>query len=76
MTGNDSLKLLNSTLQNGLQNEFYDTLRNPNFGLSDRIDEFALPLYYEEMKVDRLESQVKLKRKKQNYHSTYGLLLI
>lgn len=41
-----------------MQFEFYDALRNSSLELSDRIDEFAMPLYYEEMKVDRMESQV------------------
>ncbi|XP_076245101.1 ras GTPase-activating-like protein IQGAP1 [Calliopsis andreniformis] len=53
----DSVKLLNLMLQNGDQNEFYNALRNPNLELSDKINEFAMPLYYEEMKIDRLESQ-------------------
>ncbi|XP_054010124.1 ras GTPase-activating-like protein IQGAP1, partial [Hylaeus anthracinus] len=53
----ESVKLLNLTLQTGVQSEFYDALRNPSLGLLDRIDEFAMPLYYEEMKVDRMESQ-------------------
>ncbi|KZC12883.1 Ras GTPase-activating-like protein IQGAP1 [Dufourea novaeangliae] len=54
---NESVKHLNLTLQTGVKNEFYNALRNPELGLSDRIDEFAMPLYYEEMKVDRTESQ-------------------
>lgn len=38
--------------------EFLDALKNPYLGLSHLVDEYALPLYYEEMKIDRLESEV------------------
>lgn len=39
--------------------KFYKALQSPCLGLSDYIDEFAFPLYYEEMKEDRAISQVK-----------------
>lgn len=41
------------------QKEFFEALKNPDLGLSHYVDEYALPLYYEEMKIDRLESEVK-----------------
>ena len=40
--------------------EFYEALKNPQLGLYRFIDEFAAPLYYEEMKLDRLESEVRV----------------
>ncbi|XP_078048629.1 ras GTPase-activating-like protein IQGAP1 [Augochlora pura] len=54
---NDAVKHLNSILQIGELTDFNDALKNIDLGLSDRINEFAMPLYYEEMKVDRAESQ-------------------
>ncbi|XP_031839391.1 ras GTPase-activating-like protein IQGAP1 [Nomia melanderi] len=54
---NGAIEHLNLTLRTGAQNEFYNVLRNPDLGVSDRIDDFAMPLYYEEMKVDQTESQ-------------------
>ncbi|XP_076391557.1 ras GTPase-activating-like protein IQGAP1 isoform X1 [Megachile rotundata] len=53
----EGVKLLNSTLQNGLKNEFSEALKSPKLGLIEQIDDFAIPLYYEEMKIDRTESQ-------------------
>ncbi|XP_076668779.1 ras GTPase-activating-like protein IQGAP1 isoform X2 [Andrena cerasifolii] len=53
----EAIKLLNLTLQNSMPHEFYNILANPDLGLREKVDEFAMPLYYEEMKVDRLESQ-------------------
>ncbi|CAL7946505.1 unnamed protein product [Xylocopa violacea] len=54
---NDGVKLLNLTLQNAAQNDFRKALKNPYLGLTEKIDDFAIPLYYEEMKVDRIESE-------------------
>ncbi|KAK9298625.1 hypothetical protein QLX08_008104 [Tetragonisca angustula] len=51
------VKLLNLTLQNGKRNDFYEVLKKPDLELTEKIDDFALPLYYEEMKVDRIDSQ-------------------
>ncbi|XP_043257073.1 ras GTPase-activating-like protein IQGAP1 [Colletes gigas] len=56
-TREEGVKFLNVTLQTGVQSEFYDALRNPSLGLCDKIEEFAMPLYYEEMNADRMESQ-------------------
>ncbi|OAD59074.1 Ras GTPase-activating-like protein IQGAP1 [Eufriesea mexicana] len=53
----DSVRLLNLTLQNAARNDFYKVLKSPDLGLTEKIDDFAIPLYYEEMKVDRIESQ-------------------
>lgn len=47
-------------LQNGLKKDFCDALKNPKLELIKQIDDFAIPLYYEEMKIDRMESQVKM----------------
>ncbi|XP_050481598.1 ras GTPase-activating-like protein IQGAP1 isoform X1 [Bombus huntii] len=53
----DCVKLLNLILQNGVRDDFYEVLKKPDLGLREKIDDFALPLYYEEMKIDRIESQ-------------------
>ena len=49
---------LNKALQEENRQDFYKTLMDPNLGLNDNIDEFAIPLYYEEMKIDYTESKV------------------
>lgn len=54
------MKLLNLILQNGVRDDFYEVLKKSYLGLREKIDDFALPLYYVEMKIDRIESQVKL----------------
>ncbi|XP_033341426.2 ras GTPase-activating-like protein IQGAP1 [Megalopta genalis] len=54
---NDAVKHLNSILEIGVPTDFNDALKNIDLGLSDRINEFAIPLYYEEMKADRTESR-------------------
>lgn len=58
--GEDCVKFLNLILQNGVRNDFNEVLKSPDLGLREKIDDFALPLYYEEMKIDRIESQVKI----------------
>ncbi|XP_057324303.1 ras GTPase-activating-like protein IQGAP1 [Microplitis mediator] len=50
------VKSLNSALENNSQESFHSALMSPHLGISGSIDEFALPLYYEEMKIDRTES--------------------
>lgn len=57
------MKLLNLTLKSAAQDDFYKALKNPSLGLIGKIDDFAMPLYYEEMKIDRSESQVETKHK-------------
>lgn len=44
-----------------MQNDFSKALKNPDLGLMDKIDDFAIPLYYEEMRADCIESQVNMK---------------
>lgn len=46
-------------LQDTDEEKFSKILRSPCLGISHHIDEFAVPLYYQEMKEDRLESKVK-----------------
>ncbi|XP_066597001.1 ras GTPase-activating-like protein IQGAP1 [Prorops nasuta] len=53
----ETARLLNMTLHTESKNEFCKILTNPELGISDYVDEFALHLYYEEMKIDRIESQ-------------------
>lgn len=52
------MKHLNRVLLNGLENDFHEALTNPRLAISHHVDEFAIPLYYEEMKIDRIESRV------------------
>lgn len=54
-----TLYCLNNALQEENLQEFYKSLMDPNLGLNDNIDEFSIPLYYEEMKIDCTESKVK-----------------
>ena len=56
--GDEAVQELNKALEKENFQEFYKILMNPNLGLSDNIDEFAIPLYYEEMKIDCIESKV------------------
>ncbi|XP_012270076.1 ras GTPase-activating-like protein IQGAP1 [Orussus abietinus] len=51
------MKLINSVLQNENLNDFYKAVSSTDLVLNDHFDEFAIPLYYEEMKIDRMESQ-------------------
>ncbi|CAK9799762.1 Ras GTPase-activating-like protein IQGAP1 [Anthophora plagiata] len=53
----ETIRLLNTSLQNEARNDFSKILKSPNLGLTEKIDDFAIPLYYEEMKIDRVESQ-------------------
>ncbi|KAK2582629.1 hypothetical protein KPH14_004911 [Odynerus spinipes] len=52
----DAVRLVNVTLEAGVLSEFYAALKNPCLELN-HLDDFALPLYYEEMKIDRMEYQ-------------------
>ncbi|XP_046426455.1 ras GTPase-activating-like protein IQGAP1 [Neodiprion fabricii] len=56
----EAVQLLNQSLQNGDQRDLLNSLMNPNLGLAYYIDEFAAPLYYEEMKIDCIESKKEL----------------
>ncbi|KAI4496958.1 hypothetical protein M0802_007906 [Mischocyttarus mexicanus] len=55
----EALKFLNYTLLDGGVTEFYKALKNPYLELT-MVDKFALPLYYEEMKIDLMECGVDL----------------
>nr|XP_050869767.1 ras GTPase-activating-like protein IQGAP1 isoform X2 [Vespula vulgaris] len=52
----EAVQFVNETLQAGGLTEFYKALKNPYLELNS-VDKFALPLYYEEMKIDRTECQ-------------------
>ncbi|XP_031782642.1 ras GTPase-activating-like protein IQGAP1 [Nasonia vitripennis] len=56
----EAVKHLNRVLLNGSENDFHKALTNPRLGIFHHIDEFAIPLYYEEMKIDRTESKTDL----------------
>jgi hypothetical protein len=41
------------------RDKFYEILQTPYFEIARYIDEFAIPLYYQEMKEDRAQLQVR-----------------
>ncbi|XP_023246515.1 ras GTPase-activating-like protein IQGAP1 [Copidosoma floridanum] len=51
---------LNHVLESGSEKDFYRVLTNPKLKISNMVDEFAIPLYYEEMNIDHSESQMDL----------------
>ncbi|XP_070512336.1 ras GTPase-activating-like protein IQGAP1 [Cardiocondyla obscurior] len=51
-----TIERLNIALESEDKAKFYELLQNPCLEIS-RIDEFAIPLYYQEMKEDRIESK-------------------
>ncbi|XP_033210310.1 ras GTPase-activating-like protein IQGAP1 isoform X3 [Belonocnema kinseyi] len=53
----ETVYCLNKALLEENLQEFSKTLMDPNLGLNDNIDEFSIPLYYEEMKIDCTESK-------------------
>lgn len=63
ITGEETVERLNMILlkdtEKDTKEEFYDILQRPCLQISHCIDKFAVPLYYEEMKEDRSDSQVK-----------------
>lgn len=55
---NEAVKKVNQALKNESRNEYYQALTNPKLGLQKVLDSYAMPLYYEEMKIDREDSMV------------------
>lgn len=53
------MKLLNTALESEDKQKFYEILQSPYLEVS-HIIEYAVPLYYQEMKDDRTESEVSL----------------
>uniref|UniRef100_A0A0C9RMV3 IQGAP1 protein n=1 Tax=Fopius arisanus TaxID=64838 RepID=A0A0C9RMV3_9HYME len=51
---------LNSALDRDNPKDFYKALTDPDLGLHNHIDSFAIPLYFEEMKIDHLESRANI----------------
>lgn len=45
-------------LESADKEKFYEILQSPYLEVSHCIDEYAVPLYYQEMKDDRTESEV------------------
>lgn len=45
-------------LESADKEKFYEILKSPYLEISHYIDEYAVPLYYQEMKDDHTESQV------------------
>lgn len=58
ITEENTVKLLNMALESADQEKFYEILQSPYLEISHYIDEYAVPLYYQEMKDDRIESHV------------------
>ncbi|XP_011265580.1 ras GTPase-activating-like protein IQGAP1 [Camponotus floridanus] len=56
----NTVKLLNMALESADQEKFYEILQSPYLEISHYIDEYAFPLYYQEMKDDRIESHTDL----------------
>ncbi|KMQ94561.1 ras gtpase-activating-like protein iqgap1 protein [Lasius niger] len=55
-----TVKLLNMALESADKEKFYEILQSPYLEVSHCIDEYAVPLYYQEMKDDRTESETDL----------------
>jgi hypothetical protein len=55
-----SVALVNSALDGGTWHDLYTALCNPVLKLPINITKFAAPLYYEEMKADKLECGVSI----------------
>lgn len=53
------VSLVNQSLADENRQKFYNVLKNPKLALGDLLDTFALPLYYEELKIDRQENMVR-----------------
>ncbi|KAH0952189.1 hypothetical protein HN011_000264 [Eciton burchellii] len=54
---NEIIKRLNMALKSTDRDKFYEILQTPYFEIARYIDEFAIPLYYQEMKEDRAQLQ-------------------
>lgn len=54
----EAIDQINSVLRKGDESDFHRAITNPNLGVADLVEEFAIPLFYHEMKVDYIESQV------------------
>lgn len=60
VTGQKTIERLNMALESADREKFYEILQIPCLEISRYIDEFAIPLYYQEMKEDHIESGVRL----------------
>ncbi|XP_045537215.1 ras GTPase-activating-like protein IQGAP1 [Papilio machaon] len=47
--------IVNKSLDEGNPNDLYAALKNPNLGLNMNIDKFAIPLLFEEMRLEKCE---------------------
>ncbi|KPJ07614.1 Ras GTPase-activating-like protein IQGAP1 [Papilio machaon] len=47
--------IVNKSLDEGNPNDLYAALKNPNLGLNMNIDKFAMPLLFEEMRLEKCE---------------------
>ncbi|XP_011877026.1 PREDICTED: ras GTPase-activating-like protein IQGAP1 [Vollenhovia emeryi] len=56
----ETIKRLNMALESADKREFYEILQTPCLNVSHCIDEFAVPLYYQEMKEDHIESEINI----------------
>lgn len=53
-----AVQLLNEVLEKNIKGKFYDVLTDPRLEVSNLVDEFAISLYYKEMREDRIVSKV------------------
>lgn len=52
----NAVKNLNTALDGESEDEFYKALMNPDLWVADHVDKFAVPLYFNELKIDRADS--------------------
>lgn len=56
----EAVRAVNVALDKDSHKLLYEALINPLLGIADYVDLFAVPLYYEEMKIDHTESQCEM----------------
>ncbi|XP_071553686.1 ras GTPase-activating-like protein IQGAP1 [Temnothorax nylanderi] len=56
----EAVERLNMALESADKEKFYEILQTPCLEISHYINEFALPLYYQEMKEDRIDSETNI----------------
>jgi len=59
VTGEKTIEHLNMALESADREKFYELLQTPSLEISHYIDEFAVPLYYQELKEDHIDSGVR-----------------
>ncbi|XP_034939382.1 ras GTPase-activating-like protein IQGAP1 [Chelonus insularis] len=52
----EAVKSVNLALEKNSEELFFNALMNPQLGISEAVDKFSVPLYFEEMKIDKSDS--------------------